>query len=347
MAVTATELNDRDARRATFLDEHGADPQSCTLLAGDASFRKYWRITHNNQQRVLMDAPPAHEDIVPFISVTNMLRDAGLHVPRIYEYDTHQGWIILEDLGDGLFAKLLMRDASREEQFYRTAIDNLLHLHDAPHDIYEELAPYNQATYLREVSLFTDWFLPQLLGKEKAAILREEYLALWEALLADAPLQEDVLVHRDYHAENLLWMPQEDGLRRVGMLDYQDALRGDAAYDLVSLLEDARRDVSPGLADEMLSYYIDASGEDEDTFRLRYQLLGAQRNSKIIGIFTRLAVRDDKPHYLSFLPRVWGLLERDMRHPSLKPLREWVYANVPNKQRNLSSVDRIIGGLEV
>ena len=345
MTPQETAEAERLQRRNVFLADNEADPESCRLLAGDASFRKYWRVHHRGVRRVLMDAPPAHEDIVPFITVTEMLRECGLMVPRIYAHDTAQGWIIMEDLGDSLFARVLEKSAKQEEVFYHTAIENLLLLHDAPADIYARLSPYDSATYMREVSLFCDWFMPQLVGTEIAASLRESYLDVWRGLLAEAPLQEDVLVHRDYHAENLLWQGQQMGTHRVGVLDYQDALRGDAAYDVVSLLEDARRDVAPEVVHASYSFYIESSGEDPDAFQLRYQLLGAQRNSKIIGIFTRLAARDNKHHYLKLLPRVWSHLERDMRHPYLAPLRHWVKENVPFKTRNLSQVDVSIGSL--
>jgi aminoglycoside/choline kinase family phosphotransferase len=338
VTLTTDDTHDERAlRRSAFLRAQDANPEDCTLLAGDASFRKYWRIRQDGVRRVLMDAPPAQEDIAPFIAVTHMLREAGLRVPRIYAHDTKEGWAILEDLGDRLFARVLKEHPQNEESLYCCAVDNLLHLHDAPERMYAALPAYDLPTYMREVALFADWYLPHILGQQAANALRGEYLSIWEAILRAASLQQDVLVHRDYHAENLLWMPNEEGLARVAMLDYQDALRGDAAYDLVSLLEDARRDVPLQLATDMLRYYVMDAGEDPEAFAWRYHVLGAQRNCKIIGIFMRLAIRDAKPAYLALLPRVWAHLERGLRHPALAELRHWVRTHVPAHLRHVQT----------
>jgi aminoglycoside/choline kinase family phosphotransferase len=206
-------------------------------------------------------------------------------------------------------------------------------------------ATYDSTVYLREISLFSDWFLPQALGADAATALRDGYVTLWRDLLEQASLAQSVLVHRDYHADNLLWQPHAQGIARVGMLDFQDALMGDAAYDMVSLLEDARRDVAETTVNACLQRYIAESGEDAENFLRRYAVLGAQRNAKIIGIFTRLAVRDGKPHYLHYLPRVWQHFERDLQHPALAPLKAWVDAHVPANMRHLSQIDMRIGSI--
>jgi aminoglycoside/choline kinase family phosphotransferase len=195
------------------------------------------------------------------------------------------------------------------------------------------LSDYGLQECMREVALFADWFLPEVLGREQAALLREEYLGLWDRILQDAGLLCTGFVHRDYHVDNLLWLPEREGLRRVGLLDFQDALWGHPAYDLVSLLEDARRDVDAAMAARLLQYYLMQTGEDEMPFAAAYALLGAQRNSKIIGIFVRLARRDGKHGYLAHLPRVWRYLMRDLEHPALFPLRDWVERNIPPAAR--------------
>jgi aminoglycoside/choline kinase family phosphotransferase len=207
------------------------------------------------------------------------------------------------------------------------------------------LPTYDDAVYLREVALFSDWYLPQHCGIDASKKLRAEYIEIWQQLLATNNLQQHVLVHRDYHADNLLWHAHAGGVARVAMLDYQDALYGDSAYDLVSLLEDARRDVSAETAKQCIGYYAQHAGENLADFSARYALLGAQRNAKIIGIFARLAVRDNKPHYLHYLPRVWQHFLRDLEHPSLLILRQWLDANVPAQWRQLSAVRGEIGGI--
>ncbi|MBM3617287.1 MAG: aminoglycoside phosphotransferase, partial [Alphaproteobacteria bacterium] len=186
---------------------------------------------------------------------------------------------------------------------------------------------YDHANCIREINLLSDWFLPAVAG-EDAARLGKEFTAIWERILKANPLHEDVVVLRDYHADNLLWLPEREGTDRVGLLDFQDALIGDAAYDLVSLLEDARRDVSPETVEAVLAHYIAVSGCDSGRLRKAYALLGAQRNAKIIGIFVRLGVRDGKKHYTGYLPRVWGHFLHDIQHPSLAELKAWVEANI-------------------
>lgn len=335
----------REAQMHAFLQQHGWGDAQCRMLAGDASFRKYWRITRGEQQRVLMDAPPEHEDIRPFMAVAETLAKAGLRVAHMEAADAAQGWLLLEDLGDDSFTKLLQKTPQHESEIYRTAIDALVHLHEAAPEIV--LKPYDDAVYLREAALLPEWFLPQIVGMPAARDLREEYLEIWRGILKCVPLQQRVLVHRDYHADNLLWQPGAQGFMRVGMLDFQDALLGDAAYDIVSLLEDARRDVGRGTVESCITHYLERSDASKADFMARYAVLGAQRNSKIIGIFTRLTVRDGKAHYLNYLPRVWGHFMRDVQHPVLQPLQQWVEKNIPEEKRTLTQADAAIGGIVV
>jgi aminoglycoside/choline kinase family phosphotransferase len=335
----------RESQRQLFLSSIGWQNAECRLLAGDASFRKYWRLEKGQDIRVLMDAPPEHENITPFLHVADTLSAAGLRVPHRYASDVQAGWLLLEDLGDQSFTALLKQQNNNERMVYEAAIDALLHLHAATERLPYRPATYDSTVYLREISLFSDWFLPQALGADAATALRDGYVTLWRDLLEQASLAQSVLVHRDYHADNLLWQPHAQGIARVGMLDFQDALMGDAAYDMVSLLEDARRDVAETTVNACLQRYIAESGEDAENFLRRYAVLGAQRNAKIIGIFTRLAVRDGKPHYLHYLPRVWQHFERDLQHPALAPLKAWVDAHVPANMRHLSQIDMRIGSI--
>lgn len=316
-------------------------------LAGDASFRRYIRVHKDGESAMLMDAPPACEDVRPFLQAAQYLHSKGFSAPDIWAQNVPAGLLLLEDLGDDSFTRVLCSAEGRQRQelereLYGAAIDVLAAWHDdaKPFADPEHLAVarYDHALLMREVHLFADWFMPQVMGREKANALAQEYKSLWQELIKEAPLAMDVWVHRDYHADNLMWLPARDGIKRVGLLDFQDGVYGDAAYDLVSLLEDARRDVPAELASEMLERYMALSGADGVRFCAAYALLGAQRNSKIIGIFSRLAARDHKQHYLDYLPRVWRHLECDMSHPLLSPLKTWIDRHVRPDQRGVITI---------
>lgn len=308
-----------------FLARAGWGSADRAPLAGDASNRSYDRLRMDGRAAVLMVAPPEKgEDVRPFARITDLLRGFGLSAPAIYARDDDRGLLLIEDLGDDLMARLA-GDPVLEDRMYRTAVDVLIDLRDR--DVPQDIPPYDAATYLREARLVTDWYIPAVTGTPCS----RDTLSDFEALVAEAcaACAQDVLVLRDYHSENLLWLPDRTGVARVGLLDYQDALSGDAAYDLVSLLEDARRDTSADLRAEMIRHYLDRSGTNHAEFMTAYNALGAQRNLKIMGIFARLCVRDGKAQYPDLIPRVWDHLQRDLQHPSLARLADWVSANVP------------------
>jgi N-acetylmuramate 1-kinase len=312
-----------------FLAAHGWAGAEIRPLAGDASFRRYFRVHRGSDTAVLMDAPPEHEDIGPFLTVAGHLLDRGFSPPRPLAIDRVRGLLLLEDFGDERVAPLLLREPHREKTIYETAVDILARIAGQPAP--DDIPPYDEAAMLREVGLFADWYAPAV-GLEVDA---EGYYAAWNQVWGDVLSiveRNPVLVLRDYHADNLMVLNGRHGL---GILDFQDALAGHPAYDLVSLLQDARRDVAPELEEEMLErYYQAASVADRQAFRGHYEILGAQRNTKILGIFTRLWKRDGKPHYLPFQPRVWAYLERNLSHPALAPVRSWFEANVPAEQRS-------------
>jgi aminoglycoside/choline kinase family phosphotransferase len=218
-----------------------------------------------------------------------------------------------------------------ERRIYADAVDLLAALH--AHRAHPDLRPYDEAEYLREAALLTDWYTPAL-GLDVDA---DGYRAAWSEALAPLLDTQSVTVLRDYHAENIMLIDDREGLSALGLLDFQDALAGHPAYDLVSLLQDARRDVPEAIEAEMLARYKEAAAPDPG-FDDAYWLLGAQRNAKIVGIFTRLHKRDGKPRYLSLLPRVWRYLERDLAHPALAPVRAWFDANVPADMRGSASI---------
>ena len=321
----------RDAARDEFLAQAGWGDASCRLLAGDASFRHYFRVEGADQGAVLMDAPPGKEDVRPFLRMAEALTGWGYSAPRVMASDARQGFVLLEDIGDDSFNKVLAAGGD-ERALYEAAVDLLADLHSRPP--LEDLPPFDAARIEDETDRFLEWTLPALAGVPATPAQYREFPTLGRAvtpLIVDAAA---ATVLFDYHADNLHWLPARSGLARVGLLDFQDAVRGPAALDLVALLEDARRDVSPELAQAMMERYLAAAGiSDEDAFRTTYAAVGAQRNTRIIGGFGRLWLRDGKAGYLERLPRVWRLLENDLAHPALAPLRDWFDRTVPRDQR--------------
>lgn len=303
-------------------------------LAGDASFRRYERLAAPGRRAVLMDAPPPQEDVRPFLKVARLLQSLGLSAPKILAEDTEAGLLLLEDFGDNTYTKLLAAGGD-ELALYRLAIDVLIELHRRfqPHAA-PPLPTYGEKQLVFEASLLVDWYLPAVAGAPTPPSLRQEYLAIWRGLLPLADVLPATLVLRDYHVDNLMLLEGRTGLAACGLLDFQDAVIGSPAYDLVSLLEDARRDVSADLAAAMISRYLAALPDlDPKAFETAAAVLATQRSCKILGIFTRLCVRDGKPQYLVHTPRLWRLVERDLGHPALAPIRQWIDRYIPSALR--------------
>ena len=296
-------------------------------LVADASFRRYFRIRKGERSAMLMDAPPPNEDPTPFLRAAKWLDFNGMRAPHILAEDAPRGLVLLEDFGDVRMRDYLDQWPADERAVYTAAVDVLVKLHRLPAGPF---LTYGLKEYQREARLFLDYYC----SARNLKVDGPGFVAAWQAVLSPMlPRQRErlsVTVLRDYHAENIMLL---GGLKKQGLLDFQDALIGHAAYDLVSLLQDARRDVSCELEAEMLDYYVRESGAGQD-FRSDYALLGAQRNTKIVGIFVRLWKRDGKPRYLDLIPRVWDLLERDLAHPALAPVARWFDANVPAELRS-------------
>ncbi|SMC30941.1 aminoglycoside phosphotransferase family protein [Novosphingobium sp. B1] len=303
-----------------FLTQAGWGGATIEPLPGDASFRRYFRIRRSNGNAMLMHAPPPTEDPEPFLRSAKWLDANGMRAPHVLAEDAEQGFVLLEDFGEIRMREYLDAWPQDEDEVYRRAIDALLQLRKLPPGPF---TGYTLAEYQREAKLFIDWFVPA----RQLYVDSRTWANAWEQVLMRLlPRQRPgVTVLRDYHAENIMLL---GGLDKQGLLDFQDALVGHPAYDLVSLLQDARREVSPDLEQRMLAYYCERSGEG-DEFLADYAVLGAQRNAKIVGIFVRLWKRDGKPRYLDYIPRVWALMERDLAHPALAPVAEWFEANIP------------------
>lgn len=321
----------RDTEIDRFLADAGWEGARRAALAQDASFRRYERITKGADGAVLMDAPPEHEDVRPFVRIARKLADLGLSAPRLLAEDTVQGFLLLEDLGDATFARLL--DAGEAAgPLYDLAVDVLIDLHRRPRAavLPDGVPPYDDALLLGEAGLFTDWYLPAHLGHPVPAHVAGEYAAVWTALLPSVRAVPETLVLRDFHVDNLMRLDGRAGTAACGLLDFQDAVDGSVAYDFVSLVEDARRDVAPALAAAARSRYLAAFPDlDADAFDLARAVLGAQRHCKVLGIFTRLRDRDGKSDYMVHIPRLWRLLEQAVTHPALADLKDWLDSRVP------------------
>ena len=340
-----------------FLDESGFAHAERHYLQGDASTRTYERLLLGARRAVLMNAPRrpdgppvrnglpysaiAHlaEDVRPFVAMARALGSLGLSAPEIYAADLTEGLLILEDLGnEGVVAG---EPSAPIEERYAAAVDVLAALHRSPAPEVLPVAPhvdhrlptYDRDAFLIEAELLLDWYIPHR-GGTVSDDARQQFISLWRAALTRAATGPVHWVLRDFHSPNLLWLPDRTGVARVGLIDFQDALIGPPAYDVASLLQDARVDVPETLEFALLGRYAQARQTDDPEFNLAnfvatYALMAAQRATKILGIFARLDRRDGKPQYLRHLPRVWRYLRRSLAQPTLAPLKAWYDAHVP------------------
>ena len=351
-------MNDREATKRRFLNASGFGEAERQPLPGDASTRRYERLLLGDRSFMLMDQAPALESqpcgplqtreereasgynamarlaagrIEAFVAAANYLRAQGLSAPEIFHLDAPNGLLISEDLGDDLFAALIA-SGQDETPLYMSAIEAQAQLHElTPPDVLPggwPLLSYDDLALKTGADLFVEWY-PRY---DHGHPLNDQALADWEALWLPirqrAEAHATVFVHRDYHAENLMWLPGRDGVKRVGMIDFQDALRSHPAWDLLSLLQDARRDVSPELEKAALDHYFSLRPSvDRDAFMRDYVALATLNEARILGIFARLVTRDHKPRYEQFMPRMWGHLARNIEAPGMEGLKAWFYGN--------------------
>ena len=339
-----------------FLSEEGLADATRIHVQGDASTRAYERLMYQGRKLILMnaprrpDGPPARgglpysaiahlaEDAKPFVAMARALRERALSAPQVHAADLTEGLVLLEDLGA---ESVVAGDPPAPvEERYATAVDVLVELHRQPvlgtlpvaPGVDHRLPPYDIDAFLIEAELLLDWYVPHRGGAVSGAA-RSEFTALWREALSHAYDAPPTWVLRDYHSPNLLWLPEREGLARVGLLDFQDALMGPAPYDLVSLLQDARVDVPDPLEIALLGRYVKARLDADAAFPTTafvqlYVMLGAQRATKILGIFARLDRRDGKPQYLRHIPRIWRYLRRALIHPAMSDLKVWYDAHV-------------------
>lgn len=338
------DTNRKDILKGFLEIENNFSDFDVKKIAGDASFRSYYRVKNGDgKSYILMDAPPKFENVEPFIRVGEYLLNKGFSSPEIYSKDEKNGFLLLEDFGDNKYSTILKGDLdsgvseSLENKLYKKAIDVLIELQDST-EVDINLNAYDDSVLMREVKLFIEWYVPFILKKELEQKNKDEYVNIWinilesldsKGLSSDLKSQKyNIVLLRDYHADNLIYLKDRVGHRQVGLLDFQDALLGSRAYDLVSLLEDARRDINSDLSDEMLKYYLKNVNQDicQDRVLEEYNILSLQRNMKIVGIFSRLSIRDGKDHYLNFLPRVFKYIQMDLNRDTrlFKDLIDWL-----------------------
>ncbi len=318
----------RSAQIRAFLADAGWETAKRTAFAGDASNRRYERLlrTRDGARAFLMDAAPSSgENVDAFVRIAKHLQAIGLSPPTILAQDIRHGLLLLEDLGDALFAAEIRKTPSREKELYLAAVGVLaeVHKHAAP----TWIPAYTPDVMARCIAPVFDWYLAESSGaisQEKEACTAE-----LETVLQNSPVTNPVLVLRDYHAENLLWLPDRHGVKRVGILDFQDAVRGHPVYDLVSLLEDARRDVGEPTRSAAIRRFAALTGQKEADILKEMAAQGAQRNLRILGVFARLCIKSGRPAYVGLLPRVWHHLMRDLSHPALADLRQIVMRTLP------------------
>jgi hypothetical protein len=318
-------MADRAALADAFLRAAGWGGADRRRLAGDASDRCYDRLWQNGATAVFMDNPPGGaDDPAAFAVMARHLRSLGLSAPAILAADTDRGFLLLEDLGDDLFARLLERDAQREGALYAAAVDVLLHLqaHPAPPGLPDLTAD----DWAAAAALVLQTYVPAATGADPDSRPLQDALRAALETWADGPR---VLILRDFHAENLLWLPDRPGLARVGLLDFQLGQLGQPAYDLVSLLQDARRDLDPATEPALVARFAAASGTPAQDVAAACAALGAQRALRILAVFTRLCTAAGKPGYLRLMPRVWGHLQRNLAHPALADLGAICQALLP------------------
>lgn len=329
---------ERDSLRAEFVRTAGWGNAAERLLAGDASFRTYYRLTRPSQSAVVMDAPPPQEDVRPFVRIARHLVALGLSAPQVLAEDAAHGFLLLEDFGDDTFARVLAAGGD-EAGLYLRATDVLVELYRAgAKSLLPGLGAYAGDALIEAAMLLPEWYLPEATGRPTPPEETAAYVVAWKQCLAALPAAADTLLLRDYHKDNLLWLPERPGVKACGLLDFQDAQRGHPSYDLASLIEDARRDVTPRVHAACLQRYIDEAGIiDAADFRTGFALMAAQRHARVIGLFVRLLRRDGKPDYLPHLPRVWRMFERSLQHEALSPLRRWVDRLLPPPLRRIGA----------
>ena len=307
-----------------FVDEYFTKTEySIKPIIGDAGLRDYFRVKTKNSSYIIMDCPPSYTSIEPFIQIANFLNENNFSAPKIIKSDIENGFLILQDFGN-LSVKnyLLKHDKEEKKTIYHSSIDLLIQLQNTP--ITKNLKLFDNNLMHKELSVFADYYLPYNRGKPTSEDELKEFNEIWHNLLSSQEPTDSGIILRDYHVENMMYLKNKQGIKKLGLLDFQDASIGSPIYDLVSILEDARIDVDRDFALSCVKYYAQKKQVSLQHTLLNYHIVGAQRNLRILGIFARKYLRDKDNTYLQYIPRVLKYIEYDLSHPILNPLKNWI-----------------------
>lgn len=302
-------------------------------LIGDASKRRYFRIKgqKDNKNLLLMDCEAELETLPKFVEIAGILKNIGINTPHIFNANNETGLAVIEDFGDSGFGAMIDDKALNldSEDIYRLAVDVLIKIHkDFSYDKekHTNLPHYDAKLFSSQSGLITNTLIPALTGKVPPKEDICEYILLWHNILEELPLKKQSLLLRDYHADNLIYIKNAKGIKKCGVIDFQDAGIGSCCYDLVSLLQDARRDVPSAIEDKMLEYYLEHFPEiNKENFYQEYRIIAAQRHARILAVFTRLSTKMGKTEYQKFMPRVWKQFNNAIEEPKLEPIKIWLY----------------------
>jgi aminoglycoside/choline kinase family phosphotransferase len=327
----------RESLRENFIKVNGWTDASCFFLAGDCSNRHYYRLNKpDGTTAVLMDAYGDNEHIAPFIKIAELLGSLGCSAPKVLGYDMPQRFILLEDLGDATFTYCL-KQGMDPTPLYETAVDALIQIHqNFDVSLCPDLPAYGTEEMLTKNNQFLDWYYPRIHGTDVTQPIKDAWTDSWHEAFKILNNARKTLILRDFHVDNLLWLKDRKDHQRCGLLDFQDAALGGQSYDLVSLFEDVRQDVDQVMAKKLIQKYLSHfSYLDEEAFMAQYYTLGAQRITRIIGVFSRMLIQDKRPHYMAFLPRAWKWLENDLKHDNLLDIRRWFDTHIPPEKRGI------------
>jgi aminoglycoside/choline kinase family phosphotransferase len=326
----------RAVLRHQFLAQHNYLPEHLEFLASDMSIRQYYRL--KQAQRILMDAPTP-ENPNQFIILAQYLQEQGLRTPLVYDHQLEHGFVWLEDFGDQTYSKILLQTPEREAELYHLAVNILQHLHQQAQRQPAFIEEYTIDELLNEVGVFIDWYWPVTQTQSSYPKAKEDFLSAWQEVLLKMPFLPHSLVLRDYHVDNLMIVSGEHPLQQCGLLDFQDALWGPVVYDFISLIEDARRDVSPDLQEQLWNLFLkEVPLSQHVDYRLGATILGASRHVKVIGVFTRFALRRNRKDYLQHLPRLWNYLLKAFEQPVLEPVHNWFESYLPLSKQSIPNL---------
>ncbi len=324
------ELN-RSDNLGQFISNYFANIKFVTeKMPGDAGLRSYLRVNcADGKSFIAMDCPPFYANVKIFAEISNFLIKEGFSAPNIFAQDIDNGFLILEDFGDISLKKYLRDNIEKDQEnfaenksIYHLIIDLLILLQDKVPPTF--LKNFDDKKLCSELDLFINWYIPYKYNRELKIHEFDEFIKLWQKIFSQQVEIKNVIILRDFHLENMMYLEKRESISKIGLLDFQDALIGSPVYDLVSVLEDARYEVSRDNALKLIDYYAEKKSLNKESVLINYHILGAQRNCRILGVFARKFMKENNDYYLKFMPRVEKYLEYDFSHPILADIKNWL-----------------------